>query len=100
LKENVIMGRLIPAGTGMKHYRNVEISPDATENRKEADEFDEIETIRGGLDIPILGGVPGIDDGDLAEDFDGDGEENFDLEGTEEFDIDEAMKIDLDDDEL
>jgi DNA-directed RNA polymerase subunit beta' len=22
LKENVIMGRLIPAGTGMKHYRN------------------------------------------------------------------------------
>jgi len=23
LKENVIMGRLIPAGTGMKHYRNI-----------------------------------------------------------------------------
>ena len=100
LKENVIMGRLIPAGTGMKYYRNVEVSPDNTENRKEADEFDEIETIRGGLDIPILAGVPGIDDGDAVEDFEADAEENFDLESPEEFDIDEAMKIDLDDDEL
>ncbi|MBM3304679.1 MAG: DNA-directed RNA polymerase subunit beta' [Candidatus Aminicenantes bacterium] len=25
LKENIIMGRLIPAGTGYKHYRNVEL---------------------------------------------------------------------------
>jgi DNA-directed RNA polymerase subunit beta' len=25
LKENVIMGRLIPAGTGMEYYRNVEV---------------------------------------------------------------------------
>ena len=25
LKENVIMGRLIPAGTGLKTYRNVEM---------------------------------------------------------------------------
>ena len=25
LKENVIMGRLIPAGTGMEYYRNVEL---------------------------------------------------------------------------
>jgi DNA-directed RNA polymerase subunit beta' len=28
LKENVIMGKLIPAGTGAKHYRNVRIAPD------------------------------------------------------------------------
>jgi DNA-directed RNA polymerase subunit beta' len=28
LKENVIMGRLIPAGTGVKQYRDVEIAPD------------------------------------------------------------------------
>ena len=26
LKENVIMGRLIPAGTGLKQYRNIEVS--------------------------------------------------------------------------
>jgi hypothetical protein len=25
LKENIIMGRLIPAGTGYKFYRNVEL---------------------------------------------------------------------------
>ncbi|MBL8123111.1 MAG: DNA-directed RNA polymerase subunit beta' [Blastocatellia bacterium] len=98
LKENVIMGRLIPAGTGMKYYRNVQVSPDSTENRKEADEFDDIETIRGGLDIPMLGNIPGIGDGDFDEaDEMEDG--GLDLEGTEEFDIDEAMKID-DDDEL
>src|SRR5207245_11159673 len=28
LKENVIMGRLIPAGTGMEHYRRLQIAPD------------------------------------------------------------------------
>ncbi len=28
LKENIIMGRLIPAGTGYKHYRNVELKED------------------------------------------------------------------------
>jgi len=30
LKENVIMGKLIPAGTGMSIYRNVELEPDET----------------------------------------------------------------------
>jgi hypothetical protein len=63
LKENVIMGRLIPAGTGMKYYRNVEVSPDPTENRKEEDEFDEMDLMRGGLDLP-LPGIPGIDTDD------------------------------------
>jgi DNA-directed RNA polymerase subunit beta' len=29
LKENVIMGRLIPAGTGMLHYRNVQVPGEA-----------------------------------------------------------------------
>ena len=28
LKENVIMGRLIPAGTGMEYYRNVRVDRD------------------------------------------------------------------------
>ena len=28
LKENVIVGRLIPAGTGMEYYRNVSLSPE------------------------------------------------------------------------
>ncbi|HRJ89946.1 MAG TPA: DNA-directed RNA polymerase subunit beta' [Pyrinomonadaceae bacterium] len=97
LKENVIMGRLIPAGTGMKYYRNVRIAPDATENRKQEDEFDELENIRGGLDLPPLAGIPGVEDVELDEDLDLD-DESADLE-EEEFDIDEAMKIELDDDD-
>ena len=30
LKENIIMGRLIPAGTGYKFYRNVELKEEET----------------------------------------------------------------------
>ena len=30
LKENVIMGRLIPAGTGMDYYRQIRLEPDKT----------------------------------------------------------------------
>ena len=32
LKENVIIGKLIPAGTGMKRYRNVKLSSDVLED--------------------------------------------------------------------
>jgi len=99
LKENVIMGRLIPAGTGMKYYRNVQVAPDATENRKVEDEFDELADIRGGLDMPVLANVPGVD---TDEGYD-EAEETLDelsLETEETFDIDEAMKIDINDDEL
>ena len=42
LKENVIIGKLIPAGTGMKRYRNVKIN---TELEEFDDDFDEEETI-------------------------------------------------------
>lgn len=38
LKENVIIGKLIPAGTGMKRYRNVKLDTDI----EEFSEFDEI----------------------------------------------------------
>ena len=38
LKENIIMGRLIPAGTGYKFYRNVELKEDKEEEaRREID---------------------------------------------------------------
>src|SRR5207244_150557 len=35
VKENVIMGRLIPAGTGLKQYNRVEIETDEPEERPE-----------------------------------------------------------------
>ncbi|MCB1023863.1 MAG: DNA-directed RNA polymerase subunit beta', partial [Acidobacteria bacterium] len=49
LKENVIMGRLIPAGTGMRYYRNVKVDDDPTINQKEVSEFDHLD-IRGGME--------------------------------------------------
>ncbi|MBC7797503.1 MAG: DNA-directed RNA polymerase subunit beta', partial [Pyrinomonadaceae bacterium] len=54
LKENVIMGRLIPAGTGMKHYRNVTIEPDASERFKDEPEFDEYAL----PEIPLKEAIP------------------------------------------
>jgi len=43
LKENVIIGKLIPAGTGMENYRKTEIfvNPELVENN--TDEYDEME---------------------------------------------------------
>ena len=45
LKENVILGKLIPAGTGLKQYANVTVSLNAPLERKAAVEalFDEEE---------------------------------------------------------
>jgi len=99
LKENVIMGRLIPAGTGMKYYRNVEVPPDPTENRKEEDEFDEMDYIRGGIDIPMPNDIPGID---TDEGYD-EAEEDLDdlsLENEEVYDdsVGPDVKIEEDDD--
>jgi len=37
LKENVIMGRLIPAGTGMEYYRHVKIAGEDVEEEVIAD---------------------------------------------------------------
>jgi DNA-directed RNA polymerase subunit beta' (EC 2.7.7.6) len=39
LKENVIIGKLIPAGTGMKKYRNVKISTETEDNNAGSDMY-------------------------------------------------------------
>jgi DNA-directed RNA polymerase subunit beta' len=52
LKENVIMGRLIPAGTGMEYYRNVEIARDETiDQAREREAAEEFPDIVGGHDM-------------------------------------------------
>jgi DNA-directed RNA polymerase subunit beta' len=53
LKENVIMGRLIPAGTGMEYYRNVEVDRDETMDQARDRDLDEFPDIVGGHDIPL-----------------------------------------------
>ncbi len=93
LKENVIMGRLIPAGTGMKFYRNVKIDHDPTVNQKETDEFDEYDQLRGGLlpsvDIPLVESDDIDDDIELEDDFATDEEFDLDDESLEMIDEDE-----------
>src|SRR2546421_4117565 len=51
LKENVIMGRLIPAGTGMEFYRNVNIERDETIDQARERELEEFPDIVGGHDM-------------------------------------------------
>ena len=44
LKENVIIGKLIPAGTGMKQYRNITlINNEIPENTIQEDKFEEVD---------------------------------------------------------
>ncbi|NCB93686.1 MAG: DNA-directed RNA polymerase subunit beta' [Clostridia bacterium] len=43
LKENVLIGKLIPAGTGLKRYSNVKLSTDDMLELPEDDDFDEID---------------------------------------------------------
>jgi DNA-directed RNA polymerase subunit beta' len=51
LKENVIMGRLIPAGTGMDYYRHVKIQGEDVEEETLVD-----------TDVSIEAGIPGYDE--------------------------------------
>jgi len=56
LKENVIMGRLIPAGTGMDIYRTIQVAPDETERVELPAEPGVLE---GELSLGLPGGLPG-----------------------------------------
>ena len=39
MKENVIIGKLIPAGTGMKRYRNVHLNTEYMQDEQEDDDI-------------------------------------------------------------
>jgi DNA-directed RNA polymerase subunit beta' len=86
LKENVIMGRLIPAGTGMKYYRNVKVEYDPTVNQKKEEEYDDFPLISGGLDLPVPMDVPGVEG---IDDFD-------EIEEIDDLDLDEELTLDDD----
>ncbi len=94
LKENVIMGRLIPAGTGMKYYRNVKVDYDPTVNQKEEEELDEFPLAPSGYNLPPIADVPGIE----AEDFDLGMEDSDDFVSDEEvFELEDSLSIDDED---
>jgi DNA-directed RNA polymerase subunit beta' len=103
LKENVIMGRLIPAGTGMKIYRNVKVEHDPTMNQKKTDEYDEmVSDIRGGFDLPESMDVPFVEtDGDL-DGFsleDAEGEPVYEDESEEIYEVEGSLDEMMDDDD-
>jgi len=88
LKENVIIGKLIPAATGLKHYRRLEIEP--TEPiRRPADEFGLLDEgdLAAELGISEDGELEGFGFGDTGGNGDGAaglGEELADLPAADD----------------
>ncbi len=78
LKENVIIGHLIPAGTGMKRYRNVRLEEDekllelqkevdrARAERKAAEPIDDLDIEELG-DMKTVGAAVDVDEGQIDE---------------------------------
>lgn len=96
------MGRLIPAGTGMRFYRNIEVAHDPTVNQKQERDYEDIPIITGGIDLPDSSlDVPLVEadmEGFSIEDENG---EVF-LEETEEtvFDADTTLDEYIDDGDI
>jgi DNA-directed RNA polymerase subunit beta' len=76
LKENVIIGKLIPAATGLKRYRTIEIGP----SEKVPKETYEREALLAALEEIGSDGGEGIDLGSLGLDFGGEPETSGDGE--------------------
>jgi DNA-directed RNA polymerase subunit beta' len=97
LKENVIIGKLIPAATGLKKYRSVEIKPSekvpAEAYRRPPTEeqllaaLEEIGTDGEGVDLGLLGMTFGDGDGD----GDGDGPGRATTEAEEVPEVDSPL---------
>jgi DNA-directed RNA polymerase subunit beta' len=85
LKENVIMGRLIPAGTGMEFYRNVKVERDTSLDReREEPVMESLSDILGGLEppavVPAARPVPATGDDEDEADDDSDADDAADDE--------------------
>ncbi|MBQ4463749.1 MAG: DNA-directed RNA polymerase subunit beta' [Eubacterium sp.] len=100
LKENVIIGKLIPAGTGMKRYRNIEIYSDLRDNLEPEEEPEE------ELNLDALKGKTyGVSRNSIGIDEPDDFEDDFEEEGFEDDleDVDFETELDTElaaDDEL
>src|SRR5262249_52030374 len=93
LKENVIMGRLIPAGTGMDYYRRVKISHDPTMKDPRAEEMDDTQSyIEQMVAATTARAVP-----EPEPDFE---EEGFDEQLDGEGAFDDAASVDGEFDEM
>ena len=101
LKENVIIGKHIPAGTGMKKYRDVSLNTDIKEEDDEID-FDEDELTD---DIDDLENMDDMDDLDAEDDAEADDlddldEDSEDLEAYDDLDDPDAVPDDTEEEAL
>ena len=80
LKENVLIGKLIPAGTGMKCYSNVKLSTD-----KAIEEVEEVEVAEAPQEVLVQ---PIPMDEEMPEEFADDADDvadmDDDMEGTDD----------------
>ncbi|MBR6536977.1 MAG: DNA-directed RNA polymerase subunit beta', partial [Lachnospiraceae bacterium] len=70
LKENVIIGKLIPAGTGMKRYRSVKLDSDLQQQFSEYDEtaeFEEMEELDMTDDMEEFDDLAALDGEELSD---------------------------------
>ncbi|MBQ9767491.1 MAG: DNA-directed RNA polymerase subunit beta', partial [Lachnospiraceae bacterium] len=70
LKENVIIGKLIPAGTGMKRYRSVKLDSDLQQQFGEYDEtaeFEEMEELDMNDDLGEFDDLAALDGEELSD---------------------------------
>lgn len=85
LKENVIIGKLIPAGTGVKRYRDVRLDIDEIRLQRQLEEEEEDEYYDDDDDIDIVDEADDIEEGiDETEAADVDGETAESSEELEE----------------
>ena len=79
LKENVIIGKLIPAATGLKHYRTLEIEPTEPVERPSADEMGLLDEEQLAAELGLeADGLEGLG-ADISPDFGDDFGADFDL---------------------
>jgi DNA-directed RNA polymerase subunit beta' len=90
LKENVIIGKLIPAATGLKRYRSIEIGP----SEKVPKETYEREALLAALQEIDSDGGDGIDLASLGLDFGGEPTENDQAKPQESTEAEEVPEVD------
>ncbi|MDF2588816.1 MAG: DNA-directed polymerase, beta subunit [Anaerocolumna sp.] len=92
LKENVIIGKLIPAGTGMKRYRSVKLDSDTDEELMISEDFDDENYDSFRFNESTMDDIDGIE----IDEFDGD-DDVADVDFSEEDLMDDDFDSDDDD---
>jgi DNA-directed RNA polymerase subunit beta' len=90
LKENVIIGKLIPAATGLKRYRTIDIGP----SEKVPKETYEREALLAALEEIGSDGGDGVDLASLGLDFGGQPDQNDEAKPHESTEAEEVPEVD------